>query len=89
MKGGRKHLKCWALLFPPFRVYSFTNISAFHGGSGGKDSDCKAGDPGSIPGWRRSPGGEHGEPSILAWRISGAEEPGELQFMGLQRVEHD
>ena len=28
-------------------------------------------------------------PSILAWRIPWAEEPGGLQFMGLQRVRHD
>ena len=27
--------------------------------------------------------------SILAWRISWTEEPGGLQFMGLQRVRHD
>ena len=27
--------------------------------------------------------------SILAWRIPGTEEPGELQSMGLQRVGHD
>ena len=27
--------------------------------------------------------------SILAWRISWTEEPGELQFMGSQRVEND
>ena len=27
--------------------------------------------------------------SILAWRIPWAEEPGGLQSMGLQRVEHD
>ena len=27
--------------------------------------------------------------SILAWRILWAEEPGGLQSMGLQRVEHD
>ena len=27
--------------------------------------------------------------SILAWKISWMEEPGRLQFMGLQRVEHD
>ena len=27
--------------------------------------------------------------SILAWRIPGTEEPGELQSMGLQRVRHD
>ena len=27
--------------------------------------------------------------STLAWRIPWTEEPGELQSMGLQRVEHD
>ena len=27
--------------------------------------------------------------SILAWRIPWIEEPGELQFTGLQRVRHD
>ena len=27
--------------------------------------------------------------SILAWRIPGTEEPGRLQFVGLQRVGHD
>ena len=37
----------------------------FPGGSVGKESACKsgdAGDMGSIPGWRRSLGGEHGNP---------------------------
>ena len=28
-------------------------------------------------------------PSILAWRIPWTEEPGGLQSLGLQRVEHD
>ena len=27
--------------------------------------------------------------SILAWKISWTEEPGRLQSMGLQRIEHD
>ena len=27
--------------------------------------------------------------STLAWKIPGTEEPGGLQFMGLQRVGHD
>ena len=27
--------------------------------------------------------------SILAWRIPWTEEPGRLQFMGLQRIGHD
>ena len=28
-------------------------------------------------------------PSILAWRVLWTEEPGRLQYMGLQRVGHD
>ena len=33
--------------------------------------------------------GRSTHPSILAWRIPRTEEPGGLQSMGLQRVEHD
>ena len=32
------------------------------GSSVGKESACNAGDPGSIPGLGRSPGGGHGNP---------------------------
>ena len=42
------------------------------GGSDGKESACKAGDAGSIPGLGRSLGLEKGaatHSSILAWRI--------------------
>ena len=48
-------------------------------------------DEGSVPGWRRSPGGENmaTHSSILAWRIPWTEEPGGLQSMGLQKVRHD
>ena len=34
----------------------------FHHGSVGRESACNAGDPGSNPGLRRSPGGGHGNP---------------------------
>ena len=34
----------------------------FPGGSAGKDSTCNIGDPGSIPGSGRSPGGGNGNP---------------------------
>ena len=34
----------------------------FPGGSDGKESACNAGDPGSIPGSGRSPGGGSGNP---------------------------
>ena len=47
-------------------------------------------DRGSILGSGRSPGIGNGNPlSILAWEIPRTEEPGGLQSMGSQRVEHD
>ena len=64
--------------------------SGFPGGADGKETDCSAGDPGSVPGLTRSPGGGNGNRfSILSWRIPWTEEPGELQSIGLQRVGHD
>ena len=47
-------------------------------------------DVGSIPGLGRSlEEGMATHSSILAWRIPWTEEPGRLQFMGLQRVGYD
>ena len=34
----------------------------FPGGLDGKESACNAGDPASIPGWGRPPGGGNGDP---------------------------
>ena len=57
----------------------------FPGGSDGKASAYKAGDPGLIPGLGRSlEKGMATHSSILAWRIPWTEEPGMLQSMGLQ-----
>ena len=52
----------------------------FPGGSDGKESPCNAGELGSNPGLRRSPGGGHGNPfpfsclenpvDIGAWRAT-------------------
>ena len=43
----------------------------FKGGSAGKESACKVGDLGSIPGLERSPEKEKAtHSSILAWRTS-------------------
>ena len=39
----------------------------FPDGSGGKESACNAGDPGSIPGLGRSPGEEIGYPLQYSW----------------------
>ena len=46
-------------------------------------------DAGSIPGLGRSLGVGNVFCSILAWKIPQTEEPGRLQFMGLQRVRHN
>ena len=59
-------------------------------GSDGKESTHNAGDLGSIPGSGRSPGeGNVTQPCILAWEITGTEEPGHLQSMGWQRAGHN
>ena len=46
------------------RGLSVTEIHSpgFPGGSGGEESACSAGDPGSITGWGRSPGRWYGNP---------------------------
>ena len=62
----------------------------FPGGSVGKESACDAGDPGSIPEWRRSSG--EGNGNTIQYSCLGNpmdREPGGLQFMGLQRIGHD
>ena len=54
-----------------------------------KNLPANAGDAGLIPGSGRSSGGGNGNPlSILAWKISWAEEPGRLHSTGSQ-VRHD
>ena len=65
-------------------------IHKMKGGSEVKASACNAGDLGSIPG-REDPLEKEmaTHSSILAWTIPWTEEPGRLQSMGSQRVEHD
>ena len=46
---------------PPFVWPSSLGVG-FPGGSDGKESACNVGDPGSVPGSGRSPGGGHGNP---------------------------
>jgi len=72
--------------------YVYT-LMGFLGGAVVKNSPASAGDArdlGSIPGSGRSPGGGNGNPlQYLAWEIPRTEEPGGLQSMGSQRVEHN
>ena len=57
----------------------------------GKNLPANAGEAGLITGVGRSLEQEElaTHSSILAWEIPWTEEPGGLQSMGLQRVEHD
>ena len=67
--------------------WAYHNLLGFPGGSELKASACNSGDPGSIPGWGRSPGEGHGNhSSILAWRIPWREEPGRLQRVTKSRT---
>ena len=53
------------------------------GGSDGKESACNVGDLGSVPGLRRSPGGERGNPlQYSCLENPWTEDPQGLQFMG-------
>ena len=55
-----------------------------------KNSPANAGDRGLIPGSGRSPEDRMAtHSSVLAWRIPGTREPGELPSMGSYRVGHD
>ena len=78
------------------RCFAFTSREkkGFPGGASGiKSLPANAGDLRNadlIPGLGRSPGGGHGNHfSILAWRNPWTEDPGGLQSIGSQRVEHD
>ena len=68
---------------------SYVSVVGFPGGSSDTQPPANAGDlrdAGLILGSRRSPGGRHGNPHILAWRIPWTEEPGGLESIGSQRV---
>ena len=59
----------------------------FPGSSADKESACKAGDLGSIPGLGRSLGGGMAiQSSILTWRIPMERRAGKLQSMESQRI---
>ena len=66
------------------------NTTGFPGGSGGKESACSAGDPGSILGLGRSPGEGNGcLPQYSCLENSRAEAPSRLQSRGSQRVSQE
>ena len=59
----------------------------FAGGSDNKESTCRAGDLGSIPGEDPLEEGMAANSSVLAWRIPWTEEPGGLQSKGSDMTE--
>ena len=82
LQGGNfpQSTDTWELI-----LQSSTCSKGFPGGSAGKESACNAGDLGSIPGLRRSPGEGKGYPL----QCSGLENSWTVQSMGPQRVRHD
>ena len=93
MPGWMKH-KLESRLPGEISITSDIQITpgGFSDGSDGKEFACNVGDPSLIPGSGRSDPLEKGmatHSSILSWRIPWTEEPGTLQSMRSQRVEHD
>ena len=76
-------------LFPYYFLNknTYSRFRGFSGGSVVKNLPANVGDVGSIPGWRKSPGGGNGKPFQCSfdWEISWTEEPGGLQSMGLRK----
>ena len=62
------------------------NKEIFPGGSDNKESACKAGDPGSVPGSGNLETGMATHFGILAWRTPWTEETSGLPSMVSQRV---
>ena len=61
----------------------------FPGSSDGKESACNAGDPGSIPESRRSPGGGNGNPFQYSCLGNPMDGEASQAFRDLERIGHD
>ena len=94
LNPGIKHespaIQADSLLLSPFKMHICYLINKHHGFPGvseGKESACKLGDPGPIPGSGRSlEKGMATHSSVLARRFPWTEEPGGLQSIWLQKV---
>ena len=70
-------------------IMSYFHWSFSAGSKNGKEPACNAGDPGSVPGLQRSPGGRHGNPfqySCLENLMDGG--AWQATVHGVQRVRH-
>ena len=78
------------LTLPKYFQLGLSKHFIFEYGSVGKESACNTGDPGSIPGWGRSPGEGNGNPFHYSRLENYMEkEPGRLQSMGSQGFGHN
>ena len=78
----------------PLKRFSSSSSSShyswgFLGSSDGKESACNAGDPGSVPELRRSPGGGNSYPFRYPAGSPWTDEPDGLQSMESQRVRYN
>ena len=73
------------IIYFNFVILSFYCVCGFPGGLAGKESNCDAGDLGSIPGVGISPGEGNGYPL----EYSGLENPMDCISMQSQRVGHN
>ena len=86
LEASFRHLPYFFYLQSCSRVFSIYNfvIGSPHS-SVVKESACNSGDPGSIPGSERSPGGGNGNPlQYSCLENPWTEEPGKLQSIALQ-----
>ena len=86
----RRHELSNLKIVPWVGIYMFLNaymgLLGFPGGSVVQNQPANAGDVGSIPGSRRSPGGGNGNPLQYSCLENSMDR---LQFTGSQRVGHD
>ena len=91
VKNEEIHIQCGLqiIIICQYRLINFdkcATLMGFPSGSVVKNLPANAGDTNLIPGSGRSSGGGNDNPLQYSCL---EEEPGGLQFMGLQRVEHD
>ena len=61
-RNVKRHKRCFTKSVQTYYLVYLSLLKSSPGGSAGKESACKAGDLGSIPGLGRSPGGGKGYP---------------------------
>ena len=85
---GLSHQGSISVLLKNMFFCPHTLVRGFPGGSDGKESACSVGDPGSIPGSRRSPGEGNGSPPVF---LPGAFHGHRILagYMGSHRIGHD